>query len=109
MRVAHKPIFAHLFSWLQDAESADTDKNDVGREAAAPQPNGGYFMQNARSPLLLTRATIIFIAVVQIVLGIIFILSPGTFPAARRKSPKRWRNVCVIQKRLRMAVSQSSV
>lgn len=39
-------------------------------------------MQNARSPSLLTRGTIIFIAMVQIILGVVFILSPGAFPAA---------------------------
>ncbi len=38
-------------------------------------------MQNTSGPSLFTRGTIILIALVQIVLGVIFTLSPGTFPA----------------------------
>jgi hypothetical protein len=38
-------------------------------------------MQDISRPSLFTRGTIILIVLVQIVLGVIFILSPGTFPA----------------------------
>lgn len=38
-------------------------------------------MQTSTSPSLLVRSTIVIIAVVQIVLGLIFIISPATFPA----------------------------
>lgn len=37
-------------------------------------------MQTSNSPSLLTRSTIVVIAIVQIVLGLVFILSPATFP-----------------------------
>jgi hypothetical protein len=37
-------------------------------------------MQNSIGPSWFTRATLVLIAVVQVVLGLIFVLSPATFP-----------------------------
>lgn len=41
----------------------------------------GPFMDNAPVPSLLTRATLIVIVLVQLIIGALFILSPTTFPS----------------------------